>query len=444
MTSVAPTLSDYRALRSTGTPSFFALPPAVELLRDRVREFAETQLRPAAERADDGRGGFDQRVLDAGHDIGLLRMIVPEEYGGLGHGILGTAVVMEELAAVCANSALVFGANVLAQAAVLLSGNPLLQSRYLTTFADEEPALACNVVTEETTGTTEVVLQGRFALVDDGLVARRDGDHYIINGHKRHVTNGRLASWACVYANLVGRSGSVGLTAFIVPLDAEGVTRSDTPDGPGHGPCLEAHLDFTEVRVPAENVVAGEGNGEHLSALQSNLIRASVAAISTGVARGAFEIAHRWSAHRRLGGLPLFRHQSGARKLAEMSSKIEAARLLYLQAAHQVDNLLPTPSYGPAVAKLFADRIAIEVAEEAMSVLGSRAYARECGLERYVRDAFGTLTHEGTPETLAQEIADALYPGGRPYSLDPPAVPVATDAPRPVVRRLGPSESGGW
>ncbi|XKK42051.1 acyl-CoA dehydrogenase [Nocardiopsis sp. ARC36] len=182
----------------------------------------------------------------------------------------------------------------------------------------------------------------------------------------------------------------------------------------GYRACLGTHLDFDDVRVPVENVIAGEGDGAFVSLLQTNQARASAAAISTGIARGAFEIAQRWAAERRQGGQPLYRHQFTARKLAEMSAKIEASRLLYLQAAHQADNRMPGPVFGPSVAKLFADRVAIEVAEESMSILGARGYTREFGLEKYVRESFGTRIFEGTPEVLALEITAALYPGGVP------------------------------
>jgi alkylation response protein AidB-like acyl-CoA dehydrogenase len=139
------------------------------------------------------------------------------------------------------------------------------------------------------------------------------------------------------------------------------------------------------------------------------MARSSVAAVSTGVARHALETAVAFCGERVQGGAPLHRHQMIARKLAEMAAKVDAARMLYLRSAHKVDNELPAPEYEPAVAKLFADRIAIEVAGDAVSVMGSRGYIREFGMEKILRDAYGARIYEGTPEALALAVTDCLY-----------------------------------
>lgn len=177
----------------------------------------------------------------------------------------------------------------------------------------------------------------------------------------------------------------------------------------GYRACLGTTLTFTDVRVPAENIIGGIANGAHIIQLQTNQARVSVAALSTGVAQGALDIAKKWVATRVQGGMPLWKHQFSARKLAEMSAKVEASRLLYLQAAYQADNVLPGPTYGPAIAKLYADQIAMEVANEAMSLMGARGYCREYGLEKLVRDSFGARIYEGTPEILALDIARELF-----------------------------------
>jgi alkylation response protein AidB-like acyl-CoA dehydrogenase len=177
----------------------------------------------------------------------------------------------------------------------------------------------------------------------------------------------------------------------------------------GYRACLGSELVFEDVRVPAENMIGGEGGGVYINVQQMNMARAAVAAISTGIAAGAFALAKDWAGERIQGGRELWRHQFSARKLAEMSAKIDASRLLYRKAAYITDNELPTPAYEPAVAKLFADRIAVEVAEEAMSLMGARGYLKEHGLERYLRNALGTRIYEGSPEVLALAVTDALY-----------------------------------
>jgi alkylation response protein AidB-like acyl-CoA dehydrogenase len=155
--------------------------------------------------------------------------------------------------------------------------------------------------------------------------------------------------------------------------------------------------------------VGGERAGVEINVAQMNMARAAVAAISTGIARGAFTIAKEWCATRVQGGVPLHQHQFTARKLAEMAASVDAARLLYRRAAHVADTQLPAPVYEPAVAKLFADKVAIDVTQEAMSLLGGRGYVRESGIEKFVRDALGTRIYEGTPEILALAVTESLY-----------------------------------
>ncbi len=391
------------------TPTLVSLPPRITRLQAQVRQFAEEVVRPRVRDLDQAPAdAFDWEMVRLGHELGLSRLIIPREYGGLGYGILGVAVALEELAAVCAGTALIFGATLLGQAPILLSGDPALQSRYLPLFSGSDPVLACNAVTEDTAG-CDLLIPDSAPHATDVLTAHRSGGSYVLNGRKRFITNGKVARFASVYGNMDGSPGATGLTCFIVPLDDKGVRRGAVADKMGYRACLGTELSFEDVVVPADHVVGGEGTGIYVNIQQMNMARATVAAISTGIARGAFGIAKDWSATRIQGGQPLYRHQFTARKLAEMTSKIDAARLLYQRAAWIADTHIPAPAYEPAVAKLFADRIAIEVAEEAMTILGGRGYLREYGLEKYMRESLGTRIYEGTPEVLALAITEALH-----------------------------------
>jgi alkylation response protein AidB-like acyl-CoA dehydrogenase len=177
----------------------------------------------------------------------------------------------------------------------------------------------------------------------------------------------------------------------------------------GYRACLGSELVFENVEVPATNVIGGELNGMAINMAQSNMARASVAGISTGVAQGALDKALKWCGERVQGGKLLYKHQFTAAKLAEMTSKVEASRMLYMYAANKVDNELPAPEYEPALAKFFADRVAIEVADAAVSLVGARGYLREYGLEKMLRDAYGARIYEGTSEVLALAITECLY-----------------------------------
>ena len=390
-------------------PTFTSLPPTVEALRDRVREFAQERLRPEVRRLDQSDAAeFDWQLVTEGHQLGLTRLVISRQHGGLGYGELGVAVALEELAAVDAGFALIFGATMLGQAPLLLSGDPALQARFLPLFSGDEPVLACNAITEEMAGCDLLIPENaQFAI--DVMRARRDGDHYVLNGAKKFITNGKVARYATVFANIEGAPGASALTCFVVPLDQPGIGLGEVADKMGYRACLGTEMSFHDVRVPVENVIGGEGGGVFINVQQMNMARAAVAAISTGVARGALDLARQWCGERIQGGVPLYRHQFTARKLAEMSMKVDAARLLYLRAAHLADTEIPAPTYEPAVAKLFADRIAVEVAEEAMSLMGARGYVRDFGMEKYLREALGARIYEGTPEVLALAITESLY-----------------------------------
>jgi alkylation response protein AidB-like acyl-CoA dehydrogenase len=390
-------------------PTFASLPPHVEELRDRVRTFAQERLRPQVHRLDQAAAAdFDWELVAAGHQLGLTRLVISRQHGGLGYGELGVAVALEELAAVDAGFALIFGATMLGQAPLLLSGDPALQARFLPLFSGDEPVLACNAITEELAG-CDLLIPENAGYAVDVMTARRDGEHYVLNGGKKFITNGKVARYATVFANIEGNPGAGALTCFVVPLDVPGVVLGAVADKMGYRACLGTEMTFTDVRVPAENMIGGEGGGVFINVQQMNMARAAVAAISTGVARGALELAVQWCGERIQGGVPLYRHQFTARKLAEMSMKVDAARLLYLRAAHLADTEIPAPVYEPAVAKLFADRIAIEVATEAVSLMGARGYVRDHGMEKYLREALGARIYEGTPEVLALAITESLY-----------------------------------
>ncbi|HCX86294.1 MAG TPA: acyl-CoA dehydrogenase [Micrococcales bacterium] len=390
-------------------PTFTTLPAHAEDLRQLVREFAQTRLRPAVRRLDEADAAdFDWELVTEAHQLGLTRLVIPRHLGGLGYGELGVAVALEELAAVDAGFALIFGATMLGQAPLLLSGDAGVQARFLPLFAGDDPVLACNAITEERAGCDLLIPEAAEHAI--GVTrARREGDHYVVDGAKMFITNGKVAHYGTVFANLEGRPGASGLTCFVIPLDAPGVTRGAVADKMGYRACLGTELQFDGVRVPAENMIGGEGGGVFINIAQMNMARAAVAAIATGVARGALDLAIAWCDERVQGGKRLREHQFTARKLAEMAAKVEAARLMYLRAAHLADTRVPAPVFETATAKLFADRIAIEVAEEGMSLMGARGYVRDWGMEKYLREALGSRIYEGTPEVLALAVTDAIY-----------------------------------
>ncbi|MDN5789609.1 MAG: acyl-CoA dehydrogenase family protein [Micrococcales bacterium] len=402
-------LADPAALTLADVPTLTALPGEILALRNTVRAWARERLAPEVRRLDeDDAAAFDWGLVREGHDLGLTRLVVPKQFGGLGQGEFGVAVALEELAAVDAGFALIFGATMLGQAPVLLSGDPRLQARFLPLFCGDHPVLACNAITEDQAG-CDLLIPENAQFARGVMRARREGEHYVLDGSKKFITNGKVATYATVFANIEGQPGATGLTCFVVMLDRPGITLGEVADKMSYRSCLGTEMHFEHVVVPEENVVGGEGGGVYVNIQQMNMARAAVAAISTGVARGALEQAIEWAGDRVQGGVPLREHQFTARKLAEMSAKVDAARMLYLKAAHLADNAIPAPAYEPAVAKLFADQVAIEVATEAMGLMGARGYLRDHGMEKRLRDALGARIYEGTPEVLALAVTEAIY-----------------------------------
>ena len=389
--------------------NFEDLPSSVRSFRDLAREYAQDVVAPKAIELDQQEAEeFDWDVVQAGHDIGLTRALLPPELGGMGVGVLGVAMALEELAAADPGIALVFGATLLGQTPVLLTGDVELQEKFLSRFQEKEVRLACNAVAEEEAG-SDLVIPEFFRNAQMRTTLTRTDGGFLLNGHKRFITNGAVADFASLYATIDGVPADRGLTCIVVSLNAPGVTRGDVLDKMGYRNCLGSELWFDNVYVPMSQVVGGVGEGAQINLTQGNMARSTVAAISTGIARHALEMATTWCGERIQGGKVLYQHQMSARKLADMVADVDAARLLYQRAANKVDNSLPAPEREPAIAKMFADRIAVRTADTAVALMGSRGYMREYGLEKILRDSLGTRIFEGTQEALALAITSTLY-----------------------------------
>ncbi|MCX5587027.1 acyl-CoA dehydrogenase family protein [Streptomyces erythrochromogenes] len=376
---------------------------------EQVVAFAREEIAPgAAERDRIEKGHVDWDTVRKGHALGLLRMAIPRDFGGLGLSQLAIALTLEELASADPGMALVFGATGLFQTPLLICENPRLQEKYLPAFLGPEPVLACNAVAEERNG-TDLVLPQQAAHAQDMTVARRSGGEYLLTGTKRYITNAPVATYATVMANLDGAPGSTGLTCFVTELEQDGVTRGEIHDKVGYRTAPAGELILDNARVPEENVIGDENGGWDLNVAIGNLTRVTCAAVATGIARHALDRAVAWAGTRRQGGRLLFEHQMSARKLADMSARVSAARALYLDAVLKADTVIPTPAYEPAVAKLVADRAAIDNADAAMSLIGAAAFQREDGMDRVLRDAYGPRIYEGSPEALALVITGELF-----------------------------------
>ncbi|MGW1011846.1 acyl-CoA dehydrogenase family protein [Streptomyces termitum] len=385
------------------------LDPFESRFLDQVVAFARDEVAPgAAERDRIEKGQVDWDTVGKGHSLGLLRMAIPRDFGGLGLSQLALALTLEELASADPGMALVFGATGLFQTPLLICENPALQEKYLPAFLGPEPVLACNAVAEERNG-TDLVLPQQAPYAQEMTTARRSGGEYLLTGTKRYITNAPVATYATVMANLDEGTGSTGLTCFVTDLEQDGVTRGEIHDKVGYRTAPAGELILEGARVPEENVIGDERGGWDLNVAVGNLTRVTCAAVATGIARHALDRAVAWAGTRRQGGRLLFEHQMSARKLADMAARVSAARALYLDAVLKADTVIPTPAYEPAVAKLVADRAAIDNADAAMSLIGAAAFQREDGMDRVLRDAYGPRIYEGSPEALALVVTGELF-----------------------------------
>lgn len=371
-------------------------------------EFARDEVAPTARRRDSAAiGTVEWDLVRAVHQLGGLRMGVPEDIGGLGLGNLALGYVLEEVAAADPGFALIIGATGLFHMPLLLSGDQRLTDTYLMPFLGDDPVIGCNAVAEDLNG-MDVVRREHAEFAVDMTTARNAGDHFVVTGKKKYITNAPVARFATVMANVEGNPGSTGMTCFVIDLEWDGVTRGETHDKVGYRAAPAGELIFNEVRVPAENVVGDVFGGWDLNVTQGNLCRITCASISTGIARHALQHALGWSTERRQTGRVLSEHQMSARKLADMAARVASSRSLWIDAAKKADVTLPVPELEPALAKLVADEAAVFNANMAMSLLGARGFQRTDDMERILRDSFGPRIYEGSPEALAMTITELI------------------------------------
>ncbi len=368
-----------------------------ELLRRTVRDFAENELRPHSREWDE-RQAFPREVFTKLGGLGLTGVCYAAEYGGSELSVLDWALVMEELSRVDAGVALSLAAHhSLAAAHVNLAGSDEQKRRFLTPLARGE-RVGCWGLTEPGSGSDAGGM---------GTTARRDGDHFVLNGSKNFITNGGIADIAVVMAVTDRARGKKGISALVVERGTPGFRAGKKEDKLGVRSSDTSELVFEDCRVPAGNLIGREGMGfvDTLRILDRG--RIGIAAFSVGIAQAALEASLRYALERKQFGHPLADFQAIQFKIAEMAVRVEAARLLTWRAAHLADRG-KSHTAESSMAKLFASESAVEVALEAIQIHGGYGYIKEYPVERYLRDAkLGTIG-EGTSEVQRMVIARQL------------------------------------
>lgn len=374
----------------------FVLTDEQKMTRQMVRDFAEKEVKPSAEERDE-QELFSREIFDKMGELGLTGIPWPEEYGGAESDFISYVIAVEELSRVDASTGTTLSAHIsLAGWPLFKYGSEEQKKKYLEPMALGEK-LGAFALTETTAGTDATAAQS---------TARLDGDSYILNGTKIFITNAGEAEIYIVFAMTDPEKGSRGMSAFIVEKDAPGLAfgKKERKMGLRSSPTLE--MIFEDCRVPRENLLGQEGEGLKIALSTLDGGRNGIAAQAVGIAQGALEEAVAYAREREQFGRPIASFQAISFMLADMATKVEAARLLTYQAAYLENEGLP---YGKAsaMAKLFASEAAMEITTQAVQIFGGYGYTRDYPVERFMRDAKITEIYEGTSE--AQRMVISRY-----------------------------------
>ncbi|WP_018566979.1 acyl-CoA dehydrogenase family protein [Streptomyces sp. PsTaAH-124] len=370
-----------------GSADFDLYRPSEEhdMLRDAVRSLAEAKITPYAAAVDE-EARFPQEALDALVANDLHAVHVPESYGGAGADALATVIVIEEVARVCASSSLIPAVNKLGSLPVILSGSEELKKKYLGPLAKGD-AMFSYCLSEPDAGSDAAGMRTK---------AVRDGDHYVLNGVKRWITNAGVSDFYTVMAVTDPEKRSKGISAFVVEKSDEGVSfgAPEKKLGIKGSPTREVYLD--NVRIPADRMIGAEGTGFATAMKTLDHTRITIAAQALGIAQGALDYAKGYVKERKQFGKPIADFQGIQFMLADMAMKVSAARALTYQAAAASERVDADLTYQGAAAKCFASDIAMEVTTDAVQLLGGYGYTRDYPVERMMRDAKITQIYEGT------------------------------------------------
>jgi len=368
-----------------------------ELIAQTVRDFAAKHIRPKMMEWDESQE-FPVEVFKSLGELGLMGVLVPENYGGAGLGYFEYVTVITEIARVCGSIGLSVAAhNSLCTGHIMMFGNEEQKQKYLPSLASAKHIGAWGL-TEANTGSDAMRMQ---------CVARQEGDHYIINGAKNWITHGKSGDVAVVLARTGDLLDSKGITAFIVERGTPGFKAGKKENKLGMRASETAELIFEDCRIHKNQVLGQIGDGfvQAMKILDGG--RISIAALSLGIAKGAFDAALKYSQERQQFGKPISEFQAISFKLADMATQIEAAELLTLQAA-DLKNRGQKVTRQSAYAKYYASEVAVRVSTEAVQIFGGYGYTKDFPVEKFYRDSKLCTIGEGTSEIQKLVIAREL------------------------------------
>jgi alkylation response protein AidB-like acyl-CoA dehydrogenase len=375
----------------------FAVSENQQMVGQMAKDFAEKHIKPYVMEWDEAQH-FPAELFKKLGELGMMSVFVPEQYGGSGFGYFEYVTVIQEIAKVCGSIGLSVAAhNSLCTGHILAFGNEEQKSKWLPKLATAE-WLGAWGLTEANSGSDAMRM---------GTTAVRDGDHYIINGAKNWITHGKSSGVAVVMVRTGEIGDSKGISTLVVERGTPGFSAGKKENKLGMRASETTEMIFDNCRVPKENLLGKEGEGFKQAMKVLDGGRISIAALSLGIAKGAFEAAVAYAKERHQFGQPIANFQGISFKLADMATEIEAAELLLMQAADLKNKNLPVIKQS-AMAKYFASEVAVRTATEAVQIFGGYGYTKDFPVEKYYRDAKLCTIGEGTSEiqkiVIAREV----------------------------------------
>jgi butyryl-CoA dehydrogenase len=361
-------------------------------LKEKARTIAETLVKPVHCELDE-KAEFPMEIVKEMGRQGMLKIFIPKEYGGTGAKIMDMCIACEEVSRICAGVATAYAVNALGSGPIVYFGTEEQKKKYLPKIATGELLCAFGL-TEAQAGSDIANLQ---------TTARKENDHYVMNGVKQFISSGSLSDVYVVLASTDKSRGARGISAFIVEKDTPGFSFGKEENKLGIRASTTTELVFEDCKVPQENLMGKEGLGFIYTMRNFDRARPGVGAIALGIAQGAYEAALEFAYHR-----DLLQDQYIQRNIADMATDVEAARALIYAAARMIDAGAKNFTKEASFAKLYPSDVAVKVANQAIEVLGPHGLLNEYHVEKMLRDAKITQIYEGTNQIQRAQIAIEL------------------------------------
>ena len=378
----------------------FSLSDDQKQLQELARQFAKAEIIPKAHHHDK-TGEYPKEIAKKAWELGLMNTHVPQQFGGLGLGVLEGCIITEELAYGCTGIATAMEANALASAPIIVAGNDEQKKEFLGRLT-AEPLFAAYCVTEPGAGSDVSGIRTQ---------AKKVGSEYIINGSKMWITNGSVANWYFVLAYTDPSKKHKGMSGFVVPANTPGITVGKKEWNMGQRASDTRGITFEDVKIPEKYLLGKEGDGFKIAMSAFDHTRPSVSAGAVGLAKRAMDESIQYAKTRKTFGEPISSYQAISFMIADMAKDIEAARLLVYQAAWTIDQGIKNTKFA-AMSKAFAADVVMRVATDAVQVHGGYGYSEEYPVEKLMRDAKIYQIYEGTSQIQRLIIAKEIFDRG--------------------------------